>query len=454
MNRIIAIAAFLIASSPLLAQAAWTQLYPTMSPPALSSGVMACHEATGALVLLGGSGTAGALTQAWRLQGSDWSQLPGPVPPSRSSARMVYDSLRERLVLFGGSGSGGLLQDTWEWDGQTWTSPLLLMQPSARSGHAMAFDRKRGVTVLYGGYQSPNNFYGDLWEWDGTVWQLMAPTNAPGPRLSSTMAFDPANENVLLHGGSVPVGTLSSIPTNDTWSWDGSSWQQHQPLTPPTLRFGPLMVCDTARGRVVLQGGSDSEAYAWEWDGQQWQMMLQSSPSMRNSHMLAYDAPNRRVVLFGGRWLGANFLLDDTWQYQTPLPADVVPYGTGCAGTAGTPELGNVSHSLPWLGDTVHHLASGIPAGEPGAVFVSSFTQLSPMSLAAIGMPGCDLLLSLDVAEFELAVAGVAEWTLAIPNTLALAGVPFYQQAFVLDGPANTLGLTASNGIEVTPGIR
>jgi hypothetical protein len=76
------------------------------------------------------------------------------------------------------------------------------------------------------------------------------------------------------------------------------------------------------------------------------------------------------------------------------------------------------------------------------------------VSLAAVGMPGCDLLLPPDIVEFRAALAGAAEWTLTIPNTPALAGAPFYQQAFVLDAAANALGLIASNGIAVTPGIR
>jgi hypothetical protein len=69
-------------------------------------------------------------------------------------------------------------------------------------------------------------------------------------------------------------------------------------------------------------------------------------------------------------------------------------------------------------------------------------------------MPGCNLLLPLDVVEFRPAVAGVAEWSFAIPNSASFVGLPIYQQAFPLDAAANPLGLVASNGLAMTLGLR
>ena len=47
--------------------------------------------------------------------------------------------------------------------------------PDARSQHAMAYDSRRGVTVLFGGvrYYSESAF-DDTWEWDGESWTLRA----------------------------------------------------------------------------------------------------------------------------------------------------------------------------------------------------------------------------------------------------------------------------------------
>jgi len=406
---------------------------------------MACFEPTGDVLLLFGGGVSGYLSECWKFDGSNWSQLAGVLPPHRSSSQMVYDSVRQRLVLFGGNnGSSVLLQDTWEWNGSAWLLRNPGVSPPAREYHAMAFDRRRGVTVLFSGFGA-SAILQDLWEWNGTSWIQRIPAGMPLGRNLAHMCFDPASQTVLLSGGEG-----AGIYSAQSWSWDGNVWLLHQPATPPTAHIGGRVVADLHRNRVVLHGGDD-DWFSWEWSGSQWDWRLQVSPGPRDAPAMAYDPMRRRVVLFGGN---RNGLQDDTWIYRTPLPADVVAYGTGCAGTAGTPQLTNAPYNLPWLGDTVVDRVSNIAVGEPGAVFVSSFAQLAPVSLATFGMPGCSLLLPLDVVEFRAAVAGVAEWTLAIPNIPVLAGVPFYQQAFPFDAAANPRGLTASNGLVITPGIR
>jgi hypothetical protein len=132
----------------------------------------------------------------------------------------------------------------------------------------------------------------------------------------------------------------------------------------------------------------------------------------------------------------------------------VLPARGGAVSALGVPLLANVQYHLPWLGDTMQNRVNVAPA-ELGALFVSSFAQNPvPLSLSAIGMPGCDLLLPLDVVEFRAASTGFATWSLAIPNTASLVGVPIHQQAFLFDAAANPFGLAASNGLSMTPGIR
>lgn len=48
----------------------------------------------------------------------------------------------------------------------------------------------------------------------------------------------------------------------------------------------------------------------------------------------------------------------------------------------------------------------------------------------------------------------MSDCTITIPNSVALANVHLFQQAFVLDASANVAGLVASNGSAVTTGIR
>ena len=68
---------------------------------------------------------------------------------------------------------------TWEWTGKHWT----LRQdigPSARTGHAMAFDRVRSRVVLFGGTapERPTPF-GDTWEHVDTTTGILPPDLGP-----------------------------------------------------------------------------------------------------------------------------------------------------------------------------------------------------------------------------------------------------------------------------------
>ena len=166
---------------------------------------------------------------------------------------------------------------------------------------------------------------------------------------------------------------------------------------------------------------------------------------------MVYDSVNRRTLLYGG---SDGWWIDDTWKFETPTPASVIPFGSACAGSAGTPQLAAAPYELPWLGDTIHHRVTNVPPTEPGAVFLTGFTPVAPASLAPIGMVGCTLLVSIDWATFAPNVAGAAEWTLAVPVSASLVGASIQQQAFPLDAAANPFGLSASNALTATFGVR
>lgn len=448
---------FIVSSSCLLAQASWSQLYPVAAPTPRNDALMGHHEASASTVLLFGASQSGALAQCWKLLPSTWALVPGSLPPHRGASALAYDSVRQRIVLFGGNNLGTLLADTWEWDGVVWQQRLPVASPPPRCNHAMAFDRVRGVVVLFGGLDggAGNTSLRDTWEWNGTSWSQRFPSNRPASRNRVLAAFDPVRRQVLLHGGSNDA-TYPPIVFNDTWLFDGTNWTQQQPSTPPTFRFDATLVSDWHRGRVVLLGGTGLDPSTWEWDGHQWTSLTLVGPGIRQLAGAVYDAQARRVVLHGGSvpvsgmWVPVN----DTWSYSTPQPADVVPFGGGCAGSAGTPSLANAPYVLPWLGDTMRDIVGNVPAASLGAIFVSSFGTTPPVSLAFLGMPGCTALVPLDTAEFRTANAGQAEWSLPLPNSIALAGAQFRQQAYVLDAAANAFGITASNAVTVTLGVR
>jgi hypothetical protein len=95
-----------------------------------------------------------------------------------SQSAIVYDSRRRQSVLFGGSSLTGHAPGTLEYPTvdpvspamgiNAWNPLVLSPQPSGRSRHAMAYDSRRGVTVLFGGESAGGTGpLGDTWELEG-----------------------------------------------------------------------------------------------------------------------------------------------------------------------------------------------------------------------------------------------------------------------------------------------
>ena len=144
---------------------------------------------------------------------------------------MAHDPATGNMVLFGGAGSGGDLSDTWTWDGTTWTQQSPATRPAAREEATMAFDPATGNMVLFGGLGG--GYLSDTWTWDGTDWTQQSPATSPPARNRAMMAFDPATGNMVLFGGVGSSGRLS-----DTWTWDGTNWTQREPGHQPLWLLG------------------------------------------------------------------------------------------------------------------------------------------------------------------------------------------------------------------------
>ena len=89
------------------------------------------------------------------------------------------------------------------------------------------------------------------------------------------MAYDPMTGHVLMFGGD--TGAFPSPASNQTWSYDGSTWTQLNPLTSPTGKLGIQLVFDSNRGVFVMYGSSNTSAFGgasvnqtWEFDGTTW----------------------------------------------------------------------------------------------------------------------------------------------------------------------------------------
>lgn len=149
----------------------WTELFPGTTPSAQDASAMAPRTASELLLFIGNIGGIDS-QETWLWDGSDWTLAS---PASAPSARTLFDMAAwcesDTVVLFGGQNDESFpvvdyLDDTWLWDGTNWTD-LGLTGPSARFGHAMAFDEARNQIVLFGGGDGGGNKF-DTWVLDCT----------------------------------------------------------------------------------------------------------------------------------------------------------------------------------------------------------------------------------------------------------------------------------------------
>lgn len=355
---------------------AWGQLSPASSPAptegaGLFSGAMAYDPHTQQLIEFGGAtfgcflGCIVAGTRDW--DGNTWTQLsPDDSPPALEWASMAYDPDTQDLVLFGGiTGSGTLSNETWTWDGQNWTEQTPMLSPSGRAEASMAFDANTNQLVLFGGDDgaTPNETVNDTWTWDGTTWTQSTGqiTDLPSPRASASMAYDTASGQLVLFGG-----TDNAADTfDDTWTWNGVGWTEQNTSDAPQWPFATSMAYDPAISQLVLFGGDGGPGGAftdqtWTWNGSFWnQVSSTTSPPDEDNASLAYDGSSGQFVLLTG--------LDslDVSPYEQALAETWTYDGSGIPATT-TPRVIIGPAPIPVNPGQVSYAVSVQPAGSTG----------------------------------------------------------------------------------------
>ena len=156
------------------------------SPPPRMLGQMASNS-TGPVVLFGGSGTKGNLADTWKFSGHSWTNdtsLVGNHPLPRSEGMFTEASGTGGLLLVGGTGGTGYLSDSWIFSSNRWKEVASEIPgvPSV-GGAGMTDDLQDGYLLMFGG-QYPGcggtcaaGFY---WTYSNGSWTLQnPPTTSP-----------------------------------------------------------------------------------------------------------------------------------------------------------------------------------------------------------------------------------------------------------------------------------
>ncbi len=234
--------------------ASWVVLQPQSSPPPRRDMVLVSDPVRGNVLLFGGDNGFGVpLGDTWTWSGTAWTQHSPALSPAARQACGAWHAATGKVVVFGGgtSPTPPWLGETWEWDGSSWSQAAPSASPTPRVAHGMAADVARNRIVLFGGLDDSSNHLNDTWEWDGSNWTLVHPGGAGAPqgRSAPAVAFDPRRGATVVFGG-----ISGSSVFADSWAWDGQAWTQVQGAQ-PVARYGAGFAALASPGHLVLAGG-------------------------------------------------------------------------------------------------------------------------------------------------------------------------------------------------------
>jgi hypothetical protein len=120
----------------------------------------------------------------------------------------------------------------------------------------MAYDARRRVVVLHGGRNAEDADLADTWLWDGDAWAEANVARVLPARSSHAMIYDPEREVVLAFGGAERTEEGERVLA-DAWTWDGNAWRMEEYAGGPSGRILPSLAFDAPRRSLVLFGGFD-----------------------------------------------------------------------------------------------------------------------------------------------------------------------------------------------------
>jgi hypothetical protein len=217
------------------------------------------------------------------------------------------------------------------------------------------------------------------------------------------------------------------------------------------------MVYDASRDVCVLQGGMDPYNGnlindTWEFDGTAWTQVSGPNPTpARWGHAMTVDPVRGKIVAFGGADANYN-VVNATFEYG----ASYVAFGTGCAGSNGTPGINGVGS--PAIGGSMNLAINNLATAASATFLYLGFSNTTssigalPVSLTPYGLTGCTAYVSPDLLLLLPATGGSATLGLNVPNNSSLSGLVLYNQAVSLDQGINPAGMTVSNGLAATIG--
>jgi|GEM_PF-3328867 len=290
-------------------------------------------------------------SETWKWANSKWSLLDSAGLPGRIDPALAFDATRQKVIMAGGQATTDFACSTIDGYGGAFTF---------RTGEQCTAYPDTGV-----------------YEFDGATWTNRPITGAPPPRVRNSLTN--FTGGMLLFGGrriggyrdsfgTLPYGppfpdSMAEEVLNDTWFYDGFSWQPRPTNYPPPARESPRLVFDATRSRAVLVGGysatGEDSFDLWEFDGTDWiRRFAVDDPTLplslrgRTGELVAWNPARGTTLILGGvaKRLDACTLSESDIRVQSQVPARKQALTElGCFG-------GYVHDSWEWDGATLRQL--------------------------------------------------------------------------------------------------
>lgn len=195
---------------------------------------------------------------------------------------------------------------------------------TSRWESAAVYDAARGVTLIHGG--NDGELRNDTWQWNGSELTLLSPAHRPPAHWGPAMVYDSLRQRVVLF-----TGNTATAGSNQLWEWDGVDWHQLPSTGLPQIQGTFPMVYDVVRDRVVIAAGSGGNfVQLWEYDGATWTQPTITPanwPIVQDPILFAYDATAGNCALCRTnsnagmwRWNGS------VWSFQAS-PSTLLQFG-------------------------------------------------------------------------------------------------------------------------------
>ncbi|MFX1513890.1 MAG: kelch repeat-containing protein [Promethearchaeota archaeon] len=203
----------------------WAQLNPDSLPPARYYPGMAYDKESDRVILFGGFSVGTNLGDTWAFDynSNSWTNMnPSIAPPARFGGFLAYDAQSDLTILFGGANEDKTIaySDTWVFDynTNTWTNLTNDIHPPGRFYIDMTYDYESDVIILFGGHNENNIRLNDTWAFEYKEGTQTNTSTTSTTYISTTSLTNTSTTNKISKTTTPKTEIITTTNTTPSWT--------------------------------------------------------------------------------------------------------------------------------------------------------------------------------------------------------------------------------------------